>query len=406
MLQYDLIYHGWNGRILPWNSIGILLLGALNTPSVSELLKKFLPQIQASSKCSTVEAQADTIIAKWIASLLFKPKSENDHSGYKKYRRLKSSGTAHEWQKLISRKKMQLIEFDKIHGRALHLLVKGKFLKNQGLTEKYAAWAKKPETTIKYTGFVHELFEKLGKHSILSAIPKHEQDTINKQFATLVEKAKSGNEQTEFIVVRDTSGSMSSTALGTKMSCYSIAKALALYFSEFLTGKFANAWIEFNSDALMHEWKGSTPLERWFNDHSSFVGSTDFQSVIRLFCELKHRGIPESEFPKGILCISDSEFNPTQLGVSNVEAALYTLRSVGFSEEYVNNFTIVLWNLQNSYYGRGSGEKFETYGNVNNVFYFSGYSASVVAFLTSKVKNAAELVDAALNQEILNLIKL
>jgi hypothetical protein len=209
------------------------------------------------------------------------------------------------------------------------------------------------------------------------------------------------------IVVRDTSGSMTSPCTGTTQSAYDVAKALALFFSEMLPkGAFANSWIEFKSCAVMHLWKGSTPYEKWVNDHTSTIGSTNFQSVIDLFCSLKHQGISENEFPTGIICISDAEFNPSQLGKTNVETALSKLRAV-FSEEYVNNFKIVLWNLRTS----TGGNKFETYGNVDNVYYFSGYDGSIVAFLTgvegqtSTPKNAEELFQAAMSQEIMQMIE-
>jgi len=201
-------------------------------------------------------------------------------------------------------------------------------------------------------------------------------------------------------------GSMGQTATGTNMSCYDIAKALALYFSEFLKGHFADNWIEFNSSAKMHTWLGETPLDKWYNDKTSYVGSTNFQSVIQLLCSIKKQGVAESDFPTGILCISDSEFNPTALGKTNVDTALSTLKSAGFSDEYVSNFVIVLWNLQSDAYGPTTGKKFETYGNVPNVFYFSGYSAATVSFLTSKIKNAEELFLEAMDQEVLNLIKI
>jgi len=404
MLSYDLVHHGWNGRKLNWKKFGELILSGLENSNTSDLVKKYLPQIKAKSACKTVEAQADTMIAKWVCSLLFGNK-EDTASNYKRYRKLKTSGTAHEWQKLISTKQFDRIDFSKIHGRALSKLVQGKFLFNQGLSEKYASWITAPETKdVKYTGFVHELFEGFGRYSSRKPT-KIEEDTINKQFATLVQKGGEAG-QTNLIVVRDTSGSMGSPATGTKMSCYDIGKALSLYFSEFLTGRFADAWIEFNSDAKMHIWKGQTPVDKWKNDHSSYVGSTNFQSVINLFVNLKSKGVSEQDFPAGILCISDSEFNPTQLGKTNVEAAKDALRRGGFSKEYVDNFVIVLWNLQSNYYGRGTGEKFETYGDVQNVFYFSGYSATTVAFLTNtKIKTAEELVREALSQELIQRVE-
>lgn len=305
MLSYDLQYNGWKDRKLDWNKFGNLILSGLENKNTSELLKKYLPQIKSNSQCTTLEAQADNLISKWICSLLFGTKNEESGSTYKKYRKLKSSGTAHEWQKLISQRKFDRIDFSKIHGRALSLLVRSKFLFNQGLSDKYKAWITKPETTnVKYTGFVHELFEVCKRYKTLVSIPVHEQATINKQFQTLVDKGGS-SEQSSLIVVRDTSASMRSIASGTNMSCYDIGKALALYFSEFLKGKFTNAWIEFNSTAVMHNWKGSTPLEKWYNDGSNYVGSTNFQSVIQLLCRIKQQGVAESDFPTGILCISD-----------------------------------------------------------------------------------------------------
>ena len=396
MLEYDLVHNNWAGRKLDWEKFGALILSGLENPNSSDLVKKYLPQIKAASANKTVEAEAGTMIGKWICSLLFGTKEGPAGHTYKMYRKLKSSGTAHEWQKLISQKRFDRIDFSKIHGRALSKLVNGKFLANQGLTSKYEAWITAPETEgVKYTGFVHELFENMRGLDVGKTA------TINKQFDTLVSKAGEKG-LTSLIVVRDTSGSMGSMAPGTKMSCMDVGKALALYFSEFLTGRFANAWIEFNSTAKMHQWKGSTPVEKWQNDHSSYVGGTNFQSVINLFVELKAKGISEEDFPKGILCISDSEFNPTELGKTNVDAARETLRRGGFSEDYVKDFIIVLWNLQSRYYGRGTGEKFETYGDVQNVFYFSGYSASVVSFLTGEeIKTASDLFGAAMDQELL-----
>lgn len=399
MLSYDLVHHGWEGRKLNWEKFGHLILSGLENSNTSDLIKKYLPQIKAKSACKTVEAQADTVIAKWICSLIFGTKG-NPGSTYKQYRQLKTSGTAHEWQKLISTKQFERIDFSKIHGRALSKLVQSKFLFNQGLSDKYASWITAPETKeVKYTGFVHELFQNVNR-----GINKNEEETINKQFETLIKKGGEGN-QTNFIVVRDTSGSMSCSATGTKMNCFDVAKALALYFSEFLTGKFEDAWIEFNSTAKMHTWEGRNPVDRWRNDRSSFNGSTNFQSVIDLFVSLKQKGIAEEDFPTGILCISDGMFNPSELGKTNVDSALVKLQGAGFSNEYVNNFVIVLWNLSSNAYGGRAGKQFETYGDVPNVFYFSGYSATTVSFLTNKIKTASDLVREALSQELLQRVE-
>lgn len=415
MLSYDLQFNGWNHRQLDWSRLGVLLMAGLENPDHSELIKKYLPQIKAKSKCTTVEAQADTIIGKWIASLLF---GEDKVANYKKYRKLKANGTAHEWQQLISKGKFFDIDFNTVHGRALAQMVSGKFLENQGLEQKFDEWmAAKP--VVKFTGFPHELFGQYGSRDYswrgldtldLSHLRPYQINALNKQFYGLVETAMKGAEDnTSMIVVRDTSGSMHSEAAGTNMAAGDIAKALALFFSYMLPkGAFAESWIEFHKTAKMHKWKGSNPVEKWQNDTTNYIGNTNFLSVINLFARLKREGIGENEFPSGIICISDGEFDPASLNKTNVEGAKELLLDAGFSREYVENFKIVLWNLQSRYYGHGTGRKFETYGEHENTFYFSGYDASVIAFLTgleskgSTPKTAEELFEAAMDQELLN----
>lgn len=398
MLRNDLVYHGWENRVLNWRKFGDLLLSLLEDEKTSELMKKYLPQIRSKRNNTTIEAEANTQIAKWICSRIFGKKT--NAGTYKMYRKIKSSGTAHEWQKLISQSNFDKIDFAKIHGRALNLLVRSKFLKNQGLSDKYSNWVEKEET-VKYTGYVHELLCELDYNN-----DKNFVNTVDKQFYELVNKAKDSENLTKLIVVRDTSASMTSKADGTKYSSESIARAIALYFNEFLTGDFTDHYIEFANNAEMKKWKGGTPSKKWHNNRGRAYGGTNFQSVIALFCNLLQSGTPEEDFPEGILCISDGEFNPAELGKTNVESALRTLRSAGFSEDYVNSFKIVLWNIPNSFYGGRSGTKFETFGDTRNVFYMSGYSASNVKFIMDgKIETAADLFNAAMNQELLQLVE-
>lgn len=412
MLRYDLMYHGWDNKILNWNSFREFIFAGLENPTTSNLIKKYLPQIKARSKCKTLEAEANTVIAKWLASGL--------NLDYKGYRQLKTSGTAHEWQKLISKGNILDINFDTVHGRALSLLVSGKFIENNGLVDKYTEWVEN-KPTVKFTGFVHELFKDftnhVGRYGGKSNLNVYQALTVTKQFDGLVELGKTNaNCESGLIVVRDTSCSMTSNANGTNMSSHQIAKALALYFSAFLEGHFKDAWIEFSSSAKMHKWKGSTVVEKWDNDNAEAYGSTNFMGVASLFVKLKKNGVAESDFPTGILCVSDGEFNPADLGKTNVESFRNKLRSAGFSKEYCDNFKIVLWNLPNSYYGRNANAKFEGDAGVENVYYFSGYEASTIAFLTgvegkdaektANPKNAEELFEAAMNQEILNMVEL
>ncbi len=415
MLSYDLQYNGWDEKVLDWDKMFNLILAGLENPNTTNLVKKYLPQIKSNNKCTTVESQANNIIGKWIASKLFDGK---ESISYKEYRKLKVTGEAHSWQQLISQGKFFEIDFDSVHGKALLQMVSGKFLINQNLVEKYEKWIES-KPIAKFNGFVHELFNKYIDNSFycesLVEMKPFQIKTLQKQFDNLVETAKkNAKTDTSLIVVRDTSASMGSPGTGTKMSCYSIAKSLSLFFNEMLPdGHFSDSWIEFSNTAKIHKWKGKTIYDKWNNDISSCIGNTNFQLVIDLFVSIKNEGVDENDFPKGILCISDGEFDKGGCNdKTNFEEAFLKLRNGGFSKSFVDNFKIILWDLRNSYYGEKRTTKFETYGDdVKNVFYFSGYEASIIAFLTGvehqkeEPKNAEELFEAAMDQEILHLIE-
>lgn len=411
MMNLDLQYHGWDNRQLDWSFLRVVLQAGLLNPNTSQLVRKYLPTIRTNAKCTTLESQADTLIGRWLAKQFF-PKDEK-FVAYKKYRQLKAKGTAHQWQQLISKQLYKQLDFDKIAGRALALLVGSKFLKNHNLIEKYSQWiSSKP--VAKYTGFVFELFKPLDTYTgwdwSTPSVEPHVKATINAQFAQLVQTGKEGvNTNSGLLVVRDTSGSMGSEVPGCKMSAFAVAKAMALYFSEFLTGYFQDTFAEFNSDCKLHKWRGQTPVDKWINDKCNCVGNTDFQSVIDLFVKLRKQGIPESEFPKGILCISDGELD--YCGKStNFRTAIATLIDAGFSKEYVDNFRIILWDIPNEYYGKPT-TKFEDFADAPNFFYMSGFDPSAISFIMEGTefkrtpRNAEELFKVAMDQDLLNLLK-
>lgn len=413
MLSLDLQYHGWDNRKLDWNFFYLVIVAGLNNPESTHLVRKYMPTIRNNKSCKTLESQADTLIGRWLANRLCKlDESWEKGTVYKAYRQVKTDGIAHQWQQLISKQLYDAINFDHIAGRALAQLVGSKFLKNHDLVQKYSAWIlSKP--TAKYTGFVFELFQPLGDGRLSHHIEDYKEATINAQFAQLVKTGKEGiNTNSRLLVVRDTSGSMTSKAVGCNMSSFGIGKAMALYFSEFLTGAFANTFVEFNQDAKMHQWKGETPCDKWINDSCSTVANTDFQAVIDLFINLRLQGVPEEDFPEGLLLISDGEFDRCGTNKStNFQRAIARLRKAGFSEEYVSNFKIILWDIPNGYYGK-SQPKFEDFADAPNFFYLSGYDPSAVAFILgtgefkASPRNAEELFLIAMDQELLNRVQI
>lgn len=416
MLQYDLVHNGWNGRVLDWNFIGKFILAGLENSKTNNLVKKYLPQIKAKSNCKTVNAQADNLIGKWISSLVFGGK-ESSYT-YKKYRLLKTSGTAHEWQKLISSGKMLEIDFNSIHGRALSQLVSSKFLKNNDLVTPYENWiSSKP--VAKFTGYVYELALK-----IKSDMAKYQSDTINAQFNMVVETARKNlsSQGLRPISVLDCSGSMDSPMyIGNgevgKLKSIQLAMSSAIFFNECLNTEspFYNTYLSFSNKTEMHQFKGGNFVEKYNLTRRNGWGGTNFQSVFDFFVDfkLKNPSVSEDLIPNFIVCFSDGEFNAVRGSIkTNVQSGREKLRSV-YSAEFADSFGICFIDTPNTFYrNRPDSNKFETFGNEKNIYYFSGYDLSPLAFLfgvegqTSIPKTAEEMFEASMNQELMNMIEI
>lgn len=407
MLSLDLQYHGWDNRKLDWNFMFSVIVAGLLNPDTTQLVRKYLPTIRTNKNCTTLESQADTIIGRWLAKRI---NSNSDKVVcYRQYRILKSTGTAHEWQRFISQELYHKINFDKVAGRALALLVGSKFLKNHNLEDKYSEWIES-KPVAKFTGFVHELFAPFD--SSWDRLESYREKTINAQFNQLIQTGKENvNTNSSLLVVRDTSGSMNAKAIGCNVSANCIAKSMALYFSYFLTGYFADTFAEFSGGCKLHKWIGETPVDKWLNDYSGSYADTNFQSVIDLFIKLKNQGVPERDFPSGLLVCSDGEFSNNGTNTeTNFQTAITRLRKAGFSKEYVDNFKIILWDIPNNYYEDKPEVKFEDFANSPGFFYLSGYDPSIVSFILDGTeikapKNARELFEIAMNQTLLNKLK-
>ena len=410
LMSYDLQYHGWDNRVLDFNKMSDFILAGLENPNTCNLVKKFLPTIKARSKCKTLESQADTIIGKFLAHKLFgdgefSPKLHSNNS-YCLYRKLKSSGTAHEWQQMISRSQFN-IDFSKVHGRALALLVSGNYLKNHNLEKDYENWIKK-QPVAKFTGFVYELFKGLNLNS-----PLYKKYTIDKQFENLIQTAKEGSStESSFIVARDVSGSMSSNVKGLTISSNDVAKSIALYFSYLLKGNFANSYIEFSHKPILKYWEGDSPTDKYLKNINYCFGDTNFLGIADLFIEIyKHTSI--EKFPTGLICISDGEFNDSGDNKTNFQSFIMRLLKAGFPKDYVDNFKIVLWDIPNAFYSFDEiRPKFESYADTPNFFYMGGLDPAGITFLLggevnkSIPKTPRELFETAMNQEIMDYIQM
>lgn len=394
---------------------GVMTAG-LDDTTQCELIRKYMPAIKSTEKCKTARAKTFNSLAKGFA----------DYLGLdaKKYRKMKASGTAHDFQKLMCSRSYADIDFKTIPGKALLNLVGGKFLTNHDLYNKYVEWIKS-QPVAKFNGYPYELGAKLtlpgwGYKDVDIAT----KITIDKQFENLIATGKKNNGAIQGNVwcALDTSGSMGAIIPGTNVTAMNVALSLGIYFSTLNEGAFHKNVIMFDSKSRVKQLSGSF-TEMWKQIPSNAMGSTNFQSVIEEIVRIRKNNpsIPLSDYPTTLLVVSDMQFNPTgyywergsvEEELSNIEAAKTKLRSV-FPQEFVDEFKFIWWNVTDS---RGTNDMPSTLADSSSYF-FSGFDGATVSFLLGgdaeivdetgkkRIPTAEEVVAIALNQEIFQMVR-
>lgn len=389
----------------------------------SDLSKKFMPKIYSLPKLVTDDRKMRNLFAVEYRSFLGITSAE--------YRKVKESGTAHTWQKLIGRKQMKSIDFKMIPGRALTLMAKGKFLTNQGLEDTYNKWLES-QPVAKFTGYVYELF--LAYKQAGYGAKKQLLMTLNKQFDGLIQmnqKSLGGINGNVWCAI-DTSSSMNSTVNGRfDLSAMDVAKSMGVYFASLNKGAFHKNVVMFNSTSRVMQLTGNfTDMVSQFPSNS--MGGTNFQSVITEIIRVRRARpeVPISDYPQTLVVVSDMQFNPVGNGDfqnqyygsdeqkynrevrTNYEAAMARLREV-FPEDFVQGFKFIWWNVTDRNTGRNTPSTLDDQGT----YLFSGFDGSVISLLLGgtpvivdgKVKanpSMAEMIQAALSQEILQYVTL
>ena len=379
----------------------------INDENSRDLVKKYLPRIRSDKKCTSDWAKKTNALAKEFAHVV--------GWTYQDYRTFKSTGKAHEFQRMICSGRFKDIKWNTIPGKALLNLVSGKFLHTHGLEDSYMEWLKK-QPVAKFNGYAYELGMKIGNRYCmnLSAVQKI---TIDKQFDGLIETAKKddGGIKGNVLCALDTSGSMSCPISGgpAGLTSYDVCVSLGIYFSELNTGAFHNHVAMFDSVSRMLELKGSFS-DKWFQirNASTAWGSTNVQSIVNMVIRtrMQHPEIPIEDYPWTWLIVSDMQFNPCG-SESNYEAIQRKLRTV-FPDEVVDKLKIVWWYCA----GREAASKdVPATMDMPGMYLVSGFDGSILQLLLgSKVDEKTgktvsmtmeESVNAALTQEVLTLVQ-
>lgn len=381
-----------------------------------DLIKKFMPRIKSNGKCKTSWTQVTNQLAKDFANY--------NKMSYEDYNHLKTSGSAHDFQKAICAKRFDDLEWSKIPGRALNQLTNSKFLENHGLEKNYTEWVVK-QPTAKFTGYVYEL-----GHQVIRSIygyrygygainvPLYKKVTWNKQFDELIRKAQEDDKITGNVwCALDTSGSMTSPVVG-DISAYDICISLGVFFSTLNKGAFNKNVIMFDNVSHVKQLHGDfTNMISDIVYSDTAWGSTNFQSVVDEIVRIRkdNPSIPLEDYPKTLLVVSDMQFNPSgwKCEVSestNYETAKAKLATV-FPKEWVDEFKFIWWDCTSR------KSDFPATLDDGGCYFMSGFDGSIISMLCGEEVEAKEMlekksitmeevIDSALNQEILNYIKL
>lgn len=415
LLFYDKKY---NINCIEHYSMFDILSNGLQSESHVDLVKKFMPRIKSSSKCTTDWTKDTNALAKEFSKYL--------GISYKDYNKLKASGKAHDFQKIICARKYDELEWKKIPGRALHLLVNGKFLSNHNLTDSYTNWILE-QPTAKFTGYVFELSKRLRERGIIGGrgcgtekLPIEIKHTLDAQFDQLVKVALEGGKITENVLCcLDTSYSMSSNVSGlNNVCCIDIATSLALFFAKINKGVFHNVIMRFDNQCYPVILNSESFCECITKLPSCGCGGTNFQGVIDEIVKIRKEKpqIPLEEYPTTIVAVSDMQFNSCgwlRSSSTNYDVAKDKLLEV-FPKEFVDKVRFIWWDVASRYGTNG----FESKSTDDGSMFISGFDGSIMTLLVGEDNvvdeksgevrrpTAEDLVKKALSQEILNYVQL
>ena len=411
LLHYDLVE---GTHAIDENIIFSLLKVGLDNQVHVNLVKKFMPRIKSSAKCKTPWGENTNLLAKKFAKFLKVP--------YTKYNKLKASGTAHDFQKIICNREFEKLDWNKIPGRALTLLASGKFLERHNLVNSYQDWIGKKDVA-PFAGYPCELYKRYKEATwSRNGLTYSLQQTIDKQFDSLVKKAEADGKITENVLVGlDTSGSMMCGIKGLpNYQCIDMAVSLALFFAKLNKGEFHNKVMMFDNVSRAFDLPSESFIENARSLPTVPCGGTNFQSIIDEIVKIRKENpdIPLEDYPKTILVVSDMQFNPIPRMIghrdrpnaepTNAEYSRNVLKKV-FPSEFVDSMKFVWWDCC----GRGA-QTYEGDSNNGQDFFFSGFDGSILSFLIgmeNKTENgqvvkvtAEEIALNALNQEILSYV--
>ena len=197
-------------------------------------------------------------------------------------------------------------------------------------------------------------------------------------------------EPANFLVMADTSGSMTGRPMATSIS-------LAIYFAERNRGAFHNQFMTFSSKPQFVELKGNSLKEK-VSCIESIVDNTNLEKAFREILEVAVANkVPPEDMPKSLIVISDGEID--SFASSRAHWSFLSNMQNEFESAGYRLPKVVMWNVESR------GNRFiDTIGNPNIQFISGSSPSSFKALINGQNFTAQELMYKTLNDEMYSMI--
>lgn len=343
------------------------------------LLAKWMPSINTSST-KTKE------LGRWFATQLGMTERQyrKTLSGIRqKLELVESKMCANEWNS---------INYEHVPSKA-NLNYKDAFLKHdETRRRKFLEKVLNGEAKINSgVNFPHDVVHRYGR------CPKCKDDAIEALWANL--KNTLNDASSNIMVVRDGSGSMTSTISGTSISALEVATALAVYFSERQTGEFQNKFITFCSRPEFVDLSKCKTLQEKLRVCHSYdeCSNTNIEATFDLVLKTAvQHNLKQEEIPT-LLIVSDMEFDcATSLGWNARESQFVPLFKTIEKKFKAHGYELpklIFWNVMSR---TGTIPMKENAAGVGLV---SGFSTNVIKAVLSNELDPYQAIVKILDSE-------
>lgn len=271
-------------------------------------------------------------------------------------------------ESLMSAGRWDEIEYSAVPSRAMMIYRKA-FEKHD--ENRYKAFINKAVTgeakINSSTLYPYDLIEKIWSMGLWGGGNVKEDKAVEAQWRQLPNYVE---ENTNALVIADTSGSMSGRPMATSVG-------LAIYFAERNKGAYHDMWMSFSSNPHIHLIKGETLAQKIRSiDMNDWSGNTDLRAAFNLVLDIAVKNnVPQEEMPKSLIVISDMEIDRC----GNREWTFYEKMSAKFHEAGYEIPNIIFWNVDSRH------DVFHADSKRVGVQLCSGQSASVFKQIMSCV---------------------